>query len=195
MDFVMDFIENARLPVALAANVEDVQNLKKVTQKSLVLKFKPITEDLLFIYLRSIAQREGILVEEDTLHKIARSSRGDVRQALNSLQTISGQTVVASRTDDQFMSDSQALDSIFASKSLEEEISNLRQFDAPPFDKVRAVFDAIVSAKNMSVESRSEALEIVAHADTILGEISTTVHGGCSDTSIESWQLLPMERT
>jgi replication factor C large subunit len=180
IDFVLDFIENSRLPVALAANLEDVQNLKKVTQKSLVLKFKPITEDLLFIYLRSIAQRAGISVEENTLHQIARNSRGDVRQALNSLQTISGQTVVASRTDDQFMSDSQALDEIFASKSLEEEISNFRQFDAQPFEKVRAVFEAVVSAKNMSVESRSEALEIIAHADTILGEIN----------SLHAWRLL-----
>src|SRR5208283_2514560 len=84
------------------------------------------------------------------------------------------------RTDDQFMSDSQALDAVFASNSLDEEISNLRQFDASPFDKVRAVFEAVVSAKNLSVESRSEALEIIAHADIILGEIN----------ALRAWRLL-----
>ena len=39
MDFVLDFIENATMPVAMAANLEETQKLKKIEQKSLVLRF------------------------------------------------------------------------------------------------------------------------------------------------------------
>ena len=183
MDFIMDFIENATVPVAMAANVEDVQKLKKIQQKSLVLKFNPIGEDLLRIYLRTVASREGYSerIPDSALEQVAKNSRGDVRQALNSLQTLSGQsTVVASRTDDQFMSDSEALDSIFSSRTLEDEITKLRQFDAQPFEKIRALFDSVVSAKNLSAEARAEALDLLSRADMIYGKIGQT----------QSWRLL-----
>ncbi len=180
MDFIMDFVENARVPVAMAANVEDLQKLKKLQQKSLALKFRPIGEDLVQIYLRCVANREGIEASDSALGQVARNSRGDVRQALNNLQTLSGQRVVGGRTDDQFLSDSEALDAILSSKTFDEELAKLRQFDAPPIEKIRSMFDAVVSAKNLSVEARSEALELLSQADMIYGRISRT----------QSWRLL-----
>ena len=180
MDFVLDLIENSVHPLAMAANVEDMQKLKKITQKSIALRFQPVSEDLLHMYLKSIASKEGFSINSGVIKEVARNCRGDVRQALNSLQTVSERKLVGSWTDDQFMSDSEALDEIFSSETFEEAAKKFRQFDVPPYERISVVFDAIVSAKNLSVESKADSLERVAQADLILGKINRE----------QSWRLL-----
>lgn len=180
MDYVLDFMENTTIPLAMAANMEETQKIKKIEQKSTVLRFRPVGSDLLQIYLRGICSKEKIVVSEETLQLVAKNSRGDVRQALNAIQTISGQKIVGSRTDHQFMSDSSALDEIFRAKDQEHALSLMRQYDAQPYDKIRAFFDSVVSAKNLSTESRSESLDLIATADMLLGKINRE----------QSWRLL-----
>ena len=180
MDYILEFIENSTSPVAMAANLEETQKLRKLEQKSQVLRFKPVSPDLITIYLRAVSNRENLEVEESALERISKNCRGDVRQALNVLQTISGGKVVGSVTDRQFMSDSSALDAIFKAESVGEVLLLMRQYDAQPFEKIRAVFDSVVSAKNLSIESKSESLDLVAMADTLLGRINRE----------QSWRLL-----
>lgn len=180
IDYILEFIENSTSPVAMAANLEETQKLRKIEQKSHVLRFKPVSPDLIFLYLRAISARESIKVSNEALERISSNCRGDVRQALNSLQTISGGKVVGSITDRQFMSDSSALDAIFKAQDVKEALSLMRQYDAQPFEKIRAVFDSVVSAKNLSIESKSESLDLVAMADALLGRINRE----------QSWRLL-----
>ncbi len=152
-DYVLEFIEHTKIPLAMAANLEETQKIKKIEQKSLVLRFKPVGSDLMLIYLRAICSKEHLKVSGETLTLIAKNSRGDVRQALNAIQTLSGQNIVGGKTDHQFMSDSSALDAIFQARDLEQALFLMRQFDAQPYDKIRAIFDSVVSARNISVES------------------------------------------
>src|SRR3984893_10560229 len=180
MDYVLDFIENATMPVAMAANLEETQKLKKIEQKSLALHFQPISPDLLVIYLRSISSKEGMQIPDDLLLRVANNSRRDVRQALNELQTVSGKVIVAGTTDNQFMSDSSALDAIFKAKTMPEALATMRQYSASPYDRVRSIFDSVVAAKNLPLESKSAALDLVAEADTVLGRINQK----------QSWRLL-----
>ena len=180
MDYVLEFIENATMPVALAANLEDTQKLRKIEQKSLVVRFKPIEADEMLLYLKAVNSREEMHVPEDTLRQIAANSRGDVRQALNSIQTLAGGKVVGARTDHQFMSDLLALDAVLGAESFEKSMELFRQYDASPFDKLRSIYDAVVAAKNLSIESKTESLELVAKADILLKRINLE----------QSWRLL-----
>lgn len=180
MDYVMEFIENATMPVAMAANLEETQKLRKVEQKSLVVRFGPIPSDLLTIYLKAISSREGLDVPEEILKRVARNSRGDVRQAINALQTVSGKSIAGGLTDHQFMSDAAALDAVLRADSVKNCLTLLRQYDAQPYDKIRAMYDSVVSAKNLSLESKNESLQLIAQADMILGKIQRE----------QSWRLL-----
>ncbi len=180
MDFVLDFIENATLPVALAANVEEDPRLRKLEQKCKLVRFKPIGEDLLYIYLKHVAEQENIDVPVDTILEVAVRGRGDVRYALNTLQTITGWRTPSERTDKQFLSDYEALYSILESASMEEALTRLRQFDVQPRDKVRYFFDTVTAAKNFSIEERAESLDLIARADMLMGEIAKH----------QSWRLL-----
>jgi len=96
------------------------------------------------------------------------------------LQTVSGETVLGAHADKQFFSDSNALDSVLESQSLGQSLMRLRQYDVRPYDKVRSIFDSIVSAKNLSVEDKSNALDLVAEADILLGKIGRE----------QNWRLL-----
>jgi replication factor C large subunit len=180
MDFVLDFIENATMPVAMAANLEETQKLKKIEQKSLVVRFIPVPVDILTIYLRAISSREDLDIPDDLFEKTARNSRGDVRQALNALQTVSGKKIAGSLTDHQFMSDSSALDAVLKAETMSECLALLRQYDVQPYDKIRAIYDSVVSAKNLPLESKLESLEMIAEADMVLGKIQKR----------QSWRLL-----
>ncbi len=180
MDFILDFIENSTLPLALAANVEEDPKLKKIEQKSKVIRFKPVTEDVLFIYLRHIAEKEEIDAPSQILKEIAERSRGDVRYALNLLQTLVGWRSPTEEKDRQFLKDSDALYEILNAPSMEKAIQGLRQLDAQPRDKVRYFFDTVAAAKNLSIEEKAEALDKIAKADLLLGEI----------TQKQSWRLL-----
>ena len=144
------------------------------------MRFNPIPFDLLTIYLSSISSKEELDVPPEILEKIARNSRGDVRQAINALQTVSGKNIVGALTDHQFMSDSSALDAVLKADSLAQCLVFLRQYDAQPYDKIRAIYDSVVAAKNLSLESKSQALKLVAEADMVLGRIQRE----------QSWRLL-----
>jgi replication factor C large subunit len=180
MDFVMDFIENATMPVAMAANMEDTQKLRKLEQKSEVIRFVPISADLLRIYLKAMSSRENLEIPDGVLDRIAKNSRGDVRQAINALQTISGKVIVGSATDHQFMRDTSALDAVLKAQTMPEILALLRQYDVQPYDKIRALYDSVVSAKNLPLDSKLDSLELVAQADLILGKIQRE----------QSWRLL-----
>ena len=87
------------------------------------------------------------------------------------------------------MSDSSALDAIFQSKDLDQALQLMRQFDASPYDKIRAIFDSVVSAKNLSIESRSESLDLVAGADMLLERLTGNSRGGCCGTLTDTLLL------
>jgi replication factor C large subunit len=180
MDYVLKFMEEATMPVVMAANWEDTQKLRKIEQKSLLLRFKPIEPRLIFVYLKSITRREDIEVKDDVLLKIAENSRGDVRQALNSLQTLAGSSITGSVTDHQFMSDLSALDSVLKAETLQSALPLFRQYDVSPYEKIRNIFDAVAAARNLSIESRAESLELIARADILLRRINAE----------QSWRLL-----
>ncbi|MCL5067950.1 MAG: hypothetical protein M1368_06325, partial [Thaumarchaeota archaeon] len=86
-EYILEFIQGSAVPVAMAANVEDDPKLKKLAQKSLVIRFVPVNEQMLLVYLESVVRREKLKVEADSLKQIAADSKGDVRSALNMLQT------------------------------------------------------------------------------------------------------------
>ncbi len=179
-EFILDFIENSRIPVAMAANVEDDPKLKKIEQKSIVLRFKAIDAQLLYVYLKAVSRREHIKSSEAALDKIAANSRGDVRFALNLLQSIVAEDASIAHTDRQFFSDASAIDAILGANTLEEAVALFRQFDARPYDRIRAIYDSVVSAKTLSIEVKSKALDLMSDADILVARINRE----------QNWRLL-----
>ncbi len=179
-EFILDFIEGARMPVVMAANVEDDPKLKKLEQRSTVLRFKPINEQLMFVYLKTASKRVQLAASDEAINQIVRNSRGDVRFALNLLQTLAGEHAAEVHTDKEFFTKASAMDAVLSASSFAEVVARLRQFDATPYEKIRSIFDSVVSAKTLSIEDKSEALDLVAQADILLARINRE----------QNWRLL-----
>ena len=86
-DFLLDLIEEINLPLVFTCNSSDSKKLSKLVKKCQVFKFKQIPPREISLFLENIAKNEGLDISLDDIIKISMRSDGDLRYALNSLQT------------------------------------------------------------------------------------------------------------
>ena len=92
-DALLPFVENGTV-ILIGATTENpyFEVNKALISRSMVFKLKPLTTDNIFIILKNaIVSPEGLAnykinIKDETLKKIAYTSNGDVRTALNSLE-------------------------------------------------------------------------------------------------------------
>lgn len=92
-DALLPFVENGTV-ILIGATTENpyFEVNKALISRSMVFRLLPLTEDNIYeILKRALSSQEGlgsynIKIEDDTLHKIAETSNGDVRTALNGLE-------------------------------------------------------------------------------------------------------------
>ena len=88
----LDFVEKlakSGFPVIVICNDPYASKLYKLQKLFTVVKFQPVRKDAIVRLLKRIAQKEGIKADERTILIIASSVNGDVRAALNSLESLS----------------------------------------------------------------------------------------------------------
>jgi len=85
---LLALIEKTQFPIILTANNIWKQKFNLLRRKAEMVKLKEINYDITFSILKNIIKKESKIVKEDILRTIAAKSRGDVRAALNDLQTV-----------------------------------------------------------------------------------------------------------
>ena len=73
----------------MAANDPDVDKLRPLKKVCLLIRFQQIRIPLLIALLQKICLLEHVKAEFEALEHIAQNSRGDVRSAINDLQSLS----------------------------------------------------------------------------------------------------------
>lgn len=67
-------------------------NLEKVPETVLsrcqIFNFKPLTQEEIILYLKSVADREGLSYKENALNRISRAARGGMRDAVNLMERV-----------------------------------------------------------------------------------------------------------
>ena len=98
---IIKIVEEARTPVIMAANDPDVEKLRPLKKVCLLVRFQQIRIPLVIALLQKICLLEHVKAEFEALERIAQNSRGDVRSAINDLQSLGEGThyVNASRYD------------------------------------------------------------------------------------------------
>lgn len=86
---VIDVIKESSFPIILTANDPYDQKLKTLRNYCTPIKFGRVHSSTLAAYLKEIARKEGIKLDEDRIKSIAREAAGDVRAALIDLETLS----------------------------------------------------------------------------------------------------------
>lgn len=91
---LINLIEDSSFPIIITANDIWDKKFSDLRKRAEMLEFKEINYMTIFEILKSICTRENCSFPDDLLKNIAIKSRGDVRAAINDLQTISLETSI-----------------------------------------------------------------------------------------------------
>ncbi len=182
---IIKIVENARVPVVMAANNPDIEKLRPLKKVCSLIRFHQVRLPLIITMLQGICKKEGIKAEFEALERIAQKSRGDVRSAINDLQSLAevGKTLtlqdtlmLASRNKDISMEDT--LTKYFSVKSL-ADASALLSFSNVDYDDLLMAVGDNLPRRYTDPIKLAEAYDFVSKADMVRGRIGT-----------EEWHLL-----
>ena len=165
IDFIRDAVRKSENPVVMAANDPESEEVKKLSSVTNRIEFHKPAPEIVEAHLAKIAGSEGLPIEEGELASIARAANGDLRSAINFLQ--SG----AASAKDEEMTTSQAINAFFDAVDEKAALKALRAYPGQPREKVRDLFTGVVKAK-VHEEKKAAALEAISRADLLMGRIT-----------------------
>ncbi|MEM2211623.1 MAG: AAA family ATPase [Nitrososphaerales archaeon] len=183
MEFINDLIKNCKVPIVLAANIEEDEKIKKLISQTNVFRFKRIPPKLIELYLSYILNKEGIKLSKEDLEKIIRSVNGDLRAAINTAYTYTlamkegSESILQKR--DESLNLLEGLDMILSANSIDDVYNYVKKWDGLPMDKLRILYNSILSS-NLSIEELIPALNALSNLDILVGKINKT----------QEWRLL-----
>ena len=182
---IIEIVEKARVPVIMAANDPNIDKLRPLKKVCLLIRFHQIRIPLLIALLQKICLLEHVKADFEALEHIAQNSRGDVRSAINDLQSLSEENhgltlqdtmTLTSRNKDISMDET--LRGFFSAKSVEEASSLLFRSSVDYDEFIMSVSDNLPK-RYTNPDELAVAYDFVSKADLFRGRIGT-----------EHWHLL-----
>jgi replication factor C large subunit len=182
---ILRIIEESRIPVIMAANDPDLDKLRPLKKVSALIRFHQVRIPLIIVMLQKICQKEHVKAEFEALERIAENSRGDVRSAVNDLQSLAEATKTLTLQDTVMLSArnkdismDETLREYFSAISLLEASMLLRRSNVDYDDLLMAVGDNL-PLRHPDPAELAAAYDFVSQADVFRGRIGT-----------ENWHLL-----
>ena len=182
---IIKIVENARVPVIMAANDPDIEKLRPLKKVCALIRFQQVRIPLIIATLQRICQKEGIKAEFEALEQIAQNSKGDVRSAINDLQSLAerGETLTLQDTmgltyRNKNISMDETLRGYFSAKSLLEASTLLSRSSVDYDDLLMSVGDNL-PLRYLDLAELAQAYDFVSKADLFRGRVGT-----------ENWHLL-----
>lgn len=182
---IVKIVNESLVPVVMAANNTDLQKLKPLKKVCLLIRFYPVRIPLIITTLRKICLKENIEAEFEALERIACNSRGDMRSAINDLQSAAAgkeilraqdTLLLKSRNKDVGMVD--LLRGVFSAESVGEAATLINQSNVDYDEFLLSVSDNLPLRYTDPVDL-AVAYDIVSRADVFRGRVGT-----------ENWLLL-----
>jgi replication factor C large subunit len=173
VEFIKDSVKESLNPIVMAANDPDSEEIKKLSASCVAFRFRPPPPREVEMYLREIARKEGVAMGDEELRAYVVDAAGDVRQAINLLQS---RPELAEKGDggghykDKDRSVSEAFNGFFEAGDKEEAARSLRKLSVQPFDKIREMNRSIVKS-GLPPAEMARALEVVSRVDLLMGKI------------------------
>jgi replication factor C large subunit len=164
IDFIKDAVKRSENPVVMAANDPESDEVKKLGSAVSTIEFRRSEQAVVEKRLEAIAKAEGIPVSPEELSKFAKAANGDIRAAVNFLQ--SGMAALK----DEELTTSQAVNAYFDATDEKSALRALRSYPGQPREKLRDVFTAVVKSR-VHEERKAEALEVLSRADILMGKV------------------------
>lgn len=169
-------IQKTSFPIVLVAVDAHDRSLKSLRKKSKLVEYKKPTHQELTQFLSDILDKEGVSYEENALRHLARISGGDIRAALNDLQSVSyGSKItmekiktLSNREKEQEIKE--ALNIIFKTNNPDISLGAFDNVDAN-LDDLFLWMQSNIPREYTKPEDLSKALDNLALADVFYGRI------------------------
>ena len=182
---IIKIIEKSQVPVIMAANNLELQKLRPLKKVCELIRFQQVRIPLIIVMLRRICAKEHVDAELEALERIAENSRGDVRSAINDLQSLAENRRILRLQDTLMLTFRnkdigmhETLKGVFSAKSFAEAISLLNRSSADYDELLLSIGDNLPLRYSDPVELGS-AYDLISRADVFRGRIAT-----------ENWHLL-----
>jgi replication factor C large subunit len=172
VEFIKESVKESQNPIVMAANDPDSDEIKKLSSSCVTLRFRPPPPREVEMYLREVARGEGLPVGDEELRACVREAAGDVRQAINLLQSTGNSPGdgAGGRYKDRDRTVIEGLNGFFGAADKEEALASLRDLSLSAFEKVREVQRSVVKS-GLPPEAMAKALEVVSRADLLIGKM------------------------
>ena len=177
VEFIKDAIKETVNPIIMAANDPEADEVRKLAAACTTVRFRPPPPREVELYLRRIAQREGVEVSDEELRRCAGTAGGDIRQAINSLQSGGGDA--SSSHKDVSLGAAEGLNAFFDAPDSASARAALRESNMQPIEKVREIHRSVLKS-SLPLDRMTRVLETLARADALMGKIMRT----------QDWRLL-----
>jgi replication factor C large subunit len=176
---IIKIVEEARTPVIMAANDPEVEKLRPLKKVCMLVRFQQIRIPLVIALLQKICLLEHVKAEFEALEQIAQNSRGDVRSAINDLQSLGEGThsltlqetiMLSSRNKDISLDDT--LRGFFSTKSI-AEVSSLLSYSNVDYDDFLLSISDNLPRRYTGPAELAAAYDFVSQADVFRGRIGT----------------------
>lgn len=165
---VLEIINATKFPIVITCNDPNNEKLKEIKKKVRLIEFKPITLQGILKILENICKKEGIIYEKEIVIKIAMNSNGDLRAAINDLQsnTINNHLLMPENKRECELSLTYVLDQVFKTKDIKAN----RFLENIDLDEYTLWLDENLPMQYNN-EDTTESYKIISKADVFRGRI------------------------
>jgi replication factor C large subunit len=164
IDFVKESVKTSLSPIVMAANDPESDEVRKLGSAASKIEFRRPEIGDVKRRLEAIARKEGLATRPDEIEKLASAANGDMRAAVNFLQS----GIPANK--DEELTKSESVNAFFDATDEKAALRALRSYPGQPRDKIRDVFTA-VARSGVHEERRAGALDVLSRADIVMGRI------------------------
>ena len=164
VDFIREAVKKSRSPVVMAANDPDSDEVRKLGSSVSRIEFRRPDAREVQRWIEKIARLEKVAIGGEEVSKIAMAANGDLRAAVNFLQ--SG---MPARKDEE-MTASESINAFFDASDPKAALGALRAYPGQPREKLRDVFTAVTRSR-VHEERKAGALDVISRADVLMGRI------------------------
>ena len=173
MSAIASIIKESTFPVVLIGDDATDRKYKSLKKLSDTLHYKPLSTTDIYSVLKDICEKEGLDFEESALKQLSRINGGDLRSAINDLQSLErvDSENVALLSDRNFKSQVEnSINLVFKTKDPFIARDALSQVDAD-ISSLFLWFEENVSKEYTKPKDLKKALENLSLADVFFGRI------------------------
>ncbi len=170
---LLSLIEKTNFPIIMTANNIWDSNFSKIRSASSLIEFKEISYLAIAELLKRITEKENIEIEANILKQIAIQSKGDIRAALNDLESLKHLSAEGNERDKE-ISIFNAMQSIFKNKVTEQTLSLYDSVNMPLEDISLWLEENIPS--EYKGKELARAISWLSKADVFKGRIYRQQH-------------------